>query len=197
MFQAFDNPGPGRPLIRANWMALLARAPVDLLDAALRDHVARPARWLRAPQTGLMMVQGRAGGTGERFNLGEVTVTRCALRVDALDAGAEATVGVGYVLGRSHRQVHLAALADALMQDPTQQAAMNAGLLDAIRSHLAGTLAARQARAASTRVDFFTVARESGDGRDDEGEGLVDDARDGLDATLSANVRAAGAKEKS
>ena len=114
MFQAFDNPGPGRPLGRAQWMALLARAPLGLLESALQEHATRPARWLRAPETGLMMVQGRAGGTGERFNLGEVTVTRCALRVaDASDA-AEATVGVAYVLGRSHRQVQLAALADAL-----------------------------------------------------------------------------------
>src|SRR5687767_143322 len=101
MFQAFDNHGPGKPLTRAHWMALLARAPIDLLEPALREHAAVPSRWLRAPETGLMMVQGRAGGTGERFNLGEVTVTRCALRVqaDATD-GADATVGVAYVLGR-------------------------------------------------------------------------------------------------
>ena len=69
MFQAFDNPGPDRPLGRAQWMALLARAPMGLLESALHEHATRPARWLRVPQTGLMMVQGRAGGTGERFNL--------------------------------------------------------------------------------------------------------------------------------
>ena len=71
MFQAFDNPGPGGPLGRAQWMALLARAPMGLLESALHEHATRPARWLRVPQTGLMMVQGRAGGTGERFNLGQ------------------------------------------------------------------------------------------------------------------------------
>lgn len=165
MFQAFDNPGAGRPLQRAHWMALLARAPLDLLEPALRGHLARPARWLRAPETGLMMVQGRAGGTGERFNLGEVTVTRCALRVQA--EGAEPTVGVGYVLGRSQRHVHLAALADALLQDPAQQSALDAALLAPLRRHLADQQAQRRARAASTKVDFFTVARESG-GDDEE-----------------------------
>lgn len=166
MFQAFDNPGAGRPLARAHWMALLARAPLDLLEPALRDHLARPARWLRAPETGLMMVQGRAGGTGERFNLGEVTVTRCALRLEA--EGSDATVGVGYVLGRSQRHVHLAALADALLQDPAQQSTLDATLLAPLRSHLADEQARRRARAASTKVDFFTVARESGS--DDEEE---------------------------
>ncbi|MFN9473891.1 phosphonate C-P lyase system protein PhnG [Acidovorax sp.] len=161
MFQAFDNPGPGRPLARAHWMALLARAPVGILEPALQAHAALPARWLRAPETGLMMVQGRAGGTGERFNLGEITVTRCALRVQPSE-DADATVGVAYVLGRSHRQVQLAALADALLQDPALQAALDATLLDPIRRHLVQAQSERQARAASTRVDFFTVARESG-----------------------------------
>ena len=117
-----------------------------------------------------MMVQGRAGGTGERFNLGEVTVTRCALRVaDASDA-AEATVGVAYVLGRSHRQVQLAALADALLQDPVQQPVLDAQLPEPIRNHLRHTQAERQARAASTKVDFFTVARESGADNDEDTE---------------------------
>jgi len=173
MFQAFDNPGPGRPLQRAQWMALLARAPIGLLESALQDDARRPARWLRAPETGLMMVQGRAGGTGERFNLGEVTVTRCALRVQAPSkaaAGEDATVGVAYVLGRSHRQVQLAALADALLQDLTRQSALDAELLEPIRSHLRSAQAARQARAASTKVDFFTVARESGADTDEDDE---------------------------
>ncbi|NMM81387.1 phosphonate C-P lyase system protein PhnG [Acidovorax sp. SRB_14] len=168
MFQAFDNSGPGRPLSRAHWMALLARAPVEILEPALSEHAALSARWLRAPETGLMMVQGRAGGTGERFNLGEVTVTRCALRVGVDgDDGADPTVGVAYVLGRSHRQVRLAALADALLQDPAHQAALDTSLLDPIRQHLAQAQSARQVSAASTRVDFFTVARESGSINDD------------------------------
>ncbi len=170
MFQAFDNPGPGRPLQRAQWMALLARAPLGLLESALHDDAQRPARWLRAPETGLMMVQGRAGGTGERFNLGEVTVTRCALRVNAEPPAADATVGVAYVLGRSHRHVQLAALADALLQDPARQPALDAQLLEPIRSHLRSAQATRQARAASTKVDFFTVARESGADSEEDDE---------------------------
>ncbi|MCW8175323.1 phosphonate C-P lyase system protein PhnG [Verminephrobacter aporrectodeae] len=173
MFQAFDS--PGKPLGRANWMALLARAPLGLLESALHEHAAGPARWLRAPETGLMMVQGRVGGTGERFHLGEVSVTRCALRVgvgaDAVDA-ADAAVGVAYVLGRSHRHAQLAALADALLQDPAQKPALDARLLEPIRCHLRRAQAARQARAASTKVDFFTVAREGG----------ADSAQDAQDA---------------
>ena len=160
MFQAFDNPGPGRPLERAQWMALQARAPLGLLESALHDEVHRPARWLRTPETGLMMVQGRAGGTGERFNLGEVTVTRCALRVAQPGiADAEATVGVAYVLGRSHRQVHLAALADALLQDPARHEALAGQVLTPLNAALAARRTAERREAAASKVEFFTMVR--------------------------------------
>ncbi len=49
-----------------------------------------------------------------------------------------------------------------LLQDSALQAALDASLLDPIRRHLVQAQSERQARAASTRVDFFTVARESG-----------------------------------
>jgi alpha-D-ribose 1-methylphosphonate 5-triphosphate synthase subunit PhnG len=116
-----------------------------------------------------MMVQGRAGGTGERFNLGEVTVTRCALRLAGV-AQKGAAVGVAYVLGRSHRQAQLAAVADALLQDPAQREALDASLLEPVRLHLAQQRAERHARAQASKVEFFTVARETGGADGDEEE---------------------------
>ena len=79
-------------------------------------------------------------------------------------------MGVAYVLGRSHRQVQLAALADALLQDPALQPVLDVQLLEPIRTHLRTTQAERQARAVSTKVDFFTVARESGTDNDEDTE---------------------------
>jgi alpha-D-ribose 1-methylphosphonate 5-triphosphate synthase subunit PhnG len=165
MFHPFDNAGPNRSTPRPEWMALLARAPIPLLENALADQPAQTLQWLRRPETGLYMVQGRAGGTGERFNLGEITVTRCALRATADDG---APVGVAYVKGRNHRQAQLAALADALLQDAAQHEALEQALLDPIRQHLAGERALRATRARATTVDFFTVAREAGTDQDDE-----------------------------
>lgn len=167
MFHAFDNHPADRPLARAQWMAMLARAPMSLLEPALGAHADGAPQWLRAPETGLMMVQGRAGGSGERFNLGEVTVTRCALRL-AGTPKADAAVGVAYVLGRSHRHAQLAAVADALLQDPAQQAALGARLLTPVREHLARERAQRHARAQGSKVEFFTVAREAGGTDTDE-----------------------------
>jgi alpha-D-ribose 1-methylphosphonate 5-triphosphate synthase subunit PhnG len=164
MFHAFDNAEPNRPMDRQAWMGLLARAPEELLEAALAAHTPTDVRWLRRPETGLMMVQGRAGGTGERFNLGEVTVTRCALRL----ATGDAPVGVAYVVGRNQRQARLAAVADALLQEPARQAALELNLLEPIRVHLQNEAAQRHARAQTTKVEFFTVARESGSGDEEE-----------------------------
>jgi len=167
MFQTHDH-DPGTPTAdRQAWMALLARAPVRLLDEALADHQATP-QWLRQPETGLMMVQGRAGGTGERFNLGEITVTRCALRLNPLNL--KAPVGVAYVLGRNHRQAQLAAMADALLQDPTQRDALAVSLLAPVRQHLQHMQAQRHQRAQTTKVDFMTVAREATGTPDEDAE---------------------------
>lgn len=166
MFHAFDTEPTERPLDRAQWMATLARAPLDLLEPALGAHAQGAPHWLRPPETGLVMVQGRAGGTGERFNVGEVTVTRCALRLGDVSTA----VGVAYVLGRSHRHAQLAAVADALLQDPEQQALLNTQLLVPVRRHLALQRARRHARAQSSKVEFFTVAREAGGADEEEGD---------------------------
>lgn len=181
MFQSFDTEPPQRA--RAAWMALLARAPLALLEQGLHTQLApRRAEWLRRPETGLYMVQGRAGGTGQRFNLGELTVTRCALRTAAEPGDQEgaqqgvqqgqpsATVGVAYVLGRSHRHAELAAWADALLQQAPLHAVLEPTLLAPLRLHLAQLQAQRQARAQATKVDFFTLARENGASDDTEGE---------------------------
>lgn len=176
MFHAFDSTGPNHRTPRPQWMALLARAPLPLLEQALQAlQSTRRNEWLRRPETGLYMVQGRAGGTGDRFNLGEITVSRCALRSvrqdlsDAL-ASDQLPVGVAYVLGRDHRQAELAAVADALLQDESLREGLEQSLLVPIRQHLARAQAQTQARVQSTRVDFFTVAREAGGAGDEEDE---------------------------
>ena len=161
MLQASDTASPDtQQSHRAAWMALLARSPLDLLESNAAFAARFDEHVLRHPETGLMMVQGRVGGSGARFNLGEVTVTRCAVRLEATDATE--SVGISYVLGRSRRKAHLAALCDALLQIPDLYPVLEASLLNPIRQHLAAAADTRTARAASTKVDFFTVAREAG-----------------------------------
>ncbi|HEY9021464.1 MAG: phosphonate C-P lyase system protein PhnG [Paracoccaceae bacterium] len=138
---------------RKDWMGLLARAPADLLDRLWRGVNMAPAfRWLRAPEVGGVMVQGRAGGTGAPFNLGEMTVTRCAL---VLEGGA---VGHAYVQGRDKRQAEQAALVDALMQGP-EAGHLRAAVLEPLLAEVQARAGLRAAKAAATKVEFFTLVR--------------------------------------
>jgi alpha-D-ribose 1-methylphosphonate 5-triphosphate synthase subunit PhnG len=159
MFHSVDSPEQGQGSARQAWLRLLSRAPTELLELGLGADASVTPDWLRKPEAGLMMVQGRVGGTGEKFNVGEVTVTRCALRL-SLEASLS-SVGVGYVLGRSHRQAQLVAIADALLQDETRHEALTETLLAPIRAWLNRQNSERAERAQTTRVDFFTVAREA------------------------------------
>ncbi len=109
------------------------------------------------------MVQGRVGGTGNRFNIGEMTVTRCALRLSS------GTAGVAYIQGRSHRCAEMAALADALLQTDQYRPLIEMALLEPVNGYLNEKAQTRERKAQSTRVDFFTVAREAG-GPDMEAE---------------------------
>ena len=83
---------------------------------------------LRGPEAGLVMVRGRAGGGGSPFNLGEMTVTRCTVRTET------GFVGHAYVAGRESRRAELAALVDALMQDPDRCAEIETAVIAPLRS---------------------------------------------------------------
>lgn len=152
---------------RQHWLGILARAPADFLEQHLGVLAQGSHQWLRPAETGLVMVRARAGGTGQRFNLGEATVTRCVVRPDAALTGTQ-QVGVGYVLGCSHRQALLVALADALLQESKLHEHWYDVLIAPLTHMQAQAAALHQAHTQSTRVEFFTVAREAGTDRGDE-----------------------------
>ncbi len=131
-------------------MGLLARAPAarlaDLLPD-LPDHAV-----LRPAEVGAVMVRGRIGAVGAAFNLGEMSVTRCSVRL------AEGSVGHAYVQGRDKGHARRAAVLDALMQTG-QGAALQARVLDVLAAEEAARRLARAEKAASTRVEFFTLVR--------------------------------------
>jgi alpha-D-ribose 1-methylphosphonate 5-triphosphate synthase subunit PhnG len=140
---------------RKAWLSLLAKAPENRIGALLDAALTRPEiTWLRAPEIGSVMVRGRAGGTGAPFNLGEVTVTRCSLRTGK-DMGH---VGHGYVQGRRKQDAEAAALVDALMQTDMADL-LRAQVLDVLQNERSADRAQRAAKAAATKVDFFTMVR--------------------------------------
>ncbi len=157
-----SNPDSDNPLCnktpRQRWMALLARAGVDELERALRavDNIPK-YELLRRPEIGLAMLRGRTGGTGHQFNLGEASVTRCALRTLGTHPGSY--TGVSYVLGRDRRHAELAALFDAMLQDEERSIALHHTLIDSLAATQANQRHDRSRKAAATRVDFYTMVR--------------------------------------
>ena len=134
-------------------MGVLASAAEARLAELWRALDHEPAfGWLRAPEAGGVMVLGRMGGSGAPFNLGEMTVTRCALSL------ADGTVGHGYVQGRSKAKAEMAAKIDALMQTDAAEA-LRATVLTPLEQERASAKEARASKAAATKVDFFTMVR--------------------------------------
>ncbi|AHM04556.1 PhnG protein [Roseibacterium elongatum DSM 19469] len=135
-------------------LSTLAKAPSERLCALWAAYRADPPAHevLRPPEVGTVMLRGRAGATGAPFNLGEMTVTRCSVR---LTGGA---VGHGHVQGRDRDAALAAALIDAL-SEAGEAKAIETAILAPLRDEAVASKAARAAKAAATRVEFFTMVR--------------------------------------
>lgn len=139
---------------REAWIGLLGSADPADLEAGLEglEGGCEYAR-ITGPENGMLMVQAKADGSGSRFNLGEMTVSKCVLEVKGKFMGS------GWVMGSDLRHAELAALFDGLLQDP----ALHDRLMTTLIPRLKEKERARRDRllkdAADTKVDFFTLKR--------------------------------------
>jgi alpha-D-ribose 1-methylphosphonate 5-triphosphate synthase subunit PhnG len=144
------------PARRQRWLSILAKAPAERLAVLWAGLGAVPAySLLRRPETGLVMVKGRISGSGAPFCAGEMTATRAAVRLTSGE------VGIGYVGGRGARHAEIAAAIDALGQRPEWRERLEAEVIAPLAAEADARHRAIAARAAATKVDFFTVAREA------------------------------------
>ena len=158
-----DTPAPagtptGTQSERQAWLAALAHAGREELEQVWAGLAAPPAyETLRAAEVGLAMVRGRAGGTGQPFNLGEMTVTRCAVRLTQ-----SGIAGFGYVAGRDPRKAELVALLDAVLQEEPHGRALRQPLVTRLTEARRQARETRARKIASSRVEFFTMVRGEG-----------------------------------
>jgi alpha-D-ribose 1-methylphosphonate 5-triphosphate synthase subunit PhnG len=143
---------------RLRWLSVLAHGQRSALERHAALLAEYPFEWLRMPEVGLTMVRARIAGHGDRFNLGEATVTRCALRHQPTHGAA--TAGVGYVLGRDPQRCEWVAHFDALLQVPTLHALLMRDVIEALDAGTAKRRAEQWALTASSRVRFFTLQPE-------------------------------------
>lgn len=143
---------PGDIAARQQWIAVLSRS----LNADLRPHedALRDAEYqmIRAPEIGMTLVRGRMGGNGEPFNVGEMSVTRCVVRL------ADGRTGYSYLAGRDKAHAELAALADAHLQGALQAHWLR-HLIEPLARLQAERRSRQHAETAATKVDFFTLVR--------------------------------------
>ncbi|CAM5770545.1 phosphonate metabolism protein PhnG [Labrys miyagiensis] len=134
-------------------MRLCAHATRPELDKVLAALAPLPVHAaLRPTQTGLVMLQGRIGGDGAAFNLGEASASRATIRL------ASGEIGFAYHLGRDQAKANAAALLDALWQDENRREAVNDALRP-VAERLSAEAARTARRTAATKVNFFTMVR--------------------------------------
>ena len=108
---------------------------------------------LRGPESGLVALQGRAGGTGQPFHVGEVSATRVTVRIGS------GQVGHAMISGRDTRKAQLVAVIDALAQDPAQADLIERAIVAPLEALAVEADAKLRAETAATRVNFFTMVR--------------------------------------
>jgi alpha-D-ribose 1-methylphosphonate 5-triphosphate synthase subunit PhnG len=108
---------------------------------------------IRPPQTGMVMAVARTETTGDPFNLGEVSVTRCALRLESGETG------FGYSMGSDKEQVLHIALIDALAQVEGNFDQLTIEVITPLKQKITDRQKRQKALADTTKVDFVTIIR--------------------------------------
>jgi len=149
---------PPDPAARRHWLAVLAHAPRELLERHAAAISADVFVRLRAPEVGMALLRARIGNHGDRFNLGDATVTRCVVRHAGV--AGRLTAGVGYVLGRDEARAEWIARLDALLQQPEHHEALMRDVIAPLAAAVAARRAEEAARTAGSRVEFHTLTPE-------------------------------------
>ena len=143
-----------RPLDRAGRHRLMALTEYEVLQRYWQALAIDEAhRCVRGPEIGMAMVRGRAGATGNVFNLGEMTVCRATVAL------ADGTLGHGWVRGRERRHAQLIALIDACARLDCHRERIDVELMRPLALEIERHRHDEAAETAATQVDFFTMAR--------------------------------------
>ena len=139
---------------RKTLLSVLAKSKLNDIKTYWQDTLENQSyQTIRPPQTGMVMAVARAGSSGEPFNLGEVSVTRCAIRLDSGETG------VGYVTGSNKDHALHIAVIDALAQVKDQQQPLQCEVIKPLQEKLQRLKMQQQEKADATKVDFFTMVR--------------------------------------
>lgn len=153
-------------LQRQRWMAILAKAdPIDLEQYLTSLDAIPDYSLLRGPDIGLVMVQGRMGGTGHPFNVGEMPMSHCVVQLDSIGSSIEESPqskvvhGFGYIAGRSLHHAQLAAIVDGLLQLPDWHRQVWDKVIQPLATIAEAKRVQQRQQTDATQVNFFTLQR--------------------------------------
>lgn len=139
---------------RQHWMAVLANANFqDLYKHWQALNLDPVCEIVRGPEVGLAKLQGRIGGTGERFNVADTLISRATIRLQ------DGTLGFAYLRGRAKQHALLAAMVDALLQQTEHGERLMELLIKPLFALQEQVYLQKQQKAATSKVDFFTLIR--------------------------------------
>jgi len=146
--QDFDNKQ------RQEWIALLAKADPFLLKKAEKQlGKGIEYAYITKPETGMIMVRARADNKKSGFCLGEISVTKCILKIE------KKIMGYAMVMGSDHDHAKNAALFDGLLQIPEYSSKLMQTLIPELKKISRNEKKKQAKQNQDTKVEFFTMKR--------------------------------------
>ena len=139
---------------RQRWLSVLAHSNAVMLETHWQALNLQPAFTLVRPaEIGLTRLQARMGATGNRFVMGDATVTRAVVQLQ------DGTLGYSYLLGCDKAHAERCALLDALLQQPETRPLLEEKIITPLAAWRDEQRQLRAREIASSKVDFFTLVR--------------------------------------
>ena len=135
-------------------LSVLAKASLaTMLEYWQQINVDATFEFLKKPEVGMAMVRAQAGAGCENFNMGEMTMTRCVIRLDSDE------IGYGFVAGRSKKKSELIAVIDACWQKDSLQKIIEEKIIEPLYALQVNRAQKTSENTKTSKVNFFTMVR--------------------------------------
>ncbi|MCG9752515.1 phosphonate C-P lyase system protein PhnG [Vibrio brasiliensis] len=139
---------------RSYWISTLAQSEYAQIVEHWKATELEPSyQVIRQPEIGLAQVRARMGSTGNPFNMGDVTITRAAIKLDTGE------MGYSYLCGRNKPHAELAAVIDGMLQSGVHRQALMQQIIEPLAALKFERDQQRAKEVATSKVDFFTLVR--------------------------------------
>lgn len=139
---------------RSYWISTLAQSEYAQIVEHWQATELEPSyQVIRQPEIGLAQVRARMGSTGNPFNMGDVTITRAAIKLDTGE------MGYSYLCGRNKPHAELAAVIDGMLQSGVHRQALMQQIIEPLVALKFERDQQRAKEVATSKVDFFTLVR--------------------------------------